>query len=182
MLFRQFLTESKKEIYHGDNYQTKKINVSLMNNGNNQEGIGIYFSSDIAVAKGYGSNIVSAEINHSKFIDSRKNIGKYLNQKTIAKILKDMYAVDEEAMYYEITNWIDISEPEDIEDYHLEELAKKYSNEESRNFQVMLADIFGVEEFVKSWNKHTKIDGTYQDMGDNIWYAVINPKVKLIKV
>ena len=54
------------KIYHGDNYNTNKLSPKLMNSGNNQEGIGIYFG-DLETAQFYGNNIVNIEINENNF-------------------------------------------------------------------------------------------------------------------
>jgi len=49
-----------------------------------------------------------------------------------------------------------------------------------RNFQIDLANRFGVDQFVNIWNKTTKIDGTKQKQPNGaMWYSVINPKIKL---
>jgi len=63
-----------KKVFHGDNYGTKKINVALMNNGNNQEGVGIYFSNELKDAEDYGANVVSVLIDEDNFINSRASI------------------------------------------------------------------------------------------------------------
>lgn len=182
MKFKEYINESKTIIYHGDNFSTKKLESKLMNNGNNQEGIGIYFGS-LETAKAYGKNIIHTEIDTKKFINSRGEISKFLKLSEIINILTDMYKEDVEAMYYIITDWgIEISEPEDIEEYMFEELAQNMSNDDVRDFQTTLANTFGVVPFVESWNKHTKIDGTYQDQGNDIWYAVINTKIKVKQI
>jgi len=180
MKFSDYINESKTTIYHGDNFGTKKLEPKLMNNGNNQEGIGIYFG-DLETAETYGSNIVTAEIDPKNYIDSRKDIGKYVKVNKITDILNDMIKADADAMYYMITDWgIEIAEPEDIEYGHLEFLADKMQNDEVRNFQVTLAETFGVQAFVESWNKHLpKIHGTFQPQNRDIWYCVINTKVKV---
>lgn len=174
------INESKEIIYHGDNFGTKKLDPKLMNNGNNQEGVGIYFG-DLETAQSYGRHVISIEINPKNFIDSRKPIGKYVSTSKIAKILNDMWKVDEEEMYYMITDWgIEIPNPEDIEKRHITFLASKMSNDEVRNFQVTLADTFNVVDFVKSWNKILpNIHGTYQKQNRDTWYAVINTDYKV---
>jgi len=184
MKFKEFINESTVITYHGDDFNTKKLEAKLMNNGNNQEGIGIYFGS-LATAETYGKDIIKAEINPKNYIDSRKNINKYLTIRQIIKILKDMYKVDEETMYYMITDWgVEISEPEDIMEEHIEFLADKMQNEEVRNFQITMAQEFNVIDFVESWNKHCKnIHGTFQKQGNGeIWYCIINTNVKVQKV
>lgn len=180
MKFKEFINESKVIVYHGDDFGTKKLDPKFMNNGNNQEGIGIYFGS-FETAELYGKYIIQAEIDTKKFIDSRKNIGEYINSKQLSKILIDMWKSDEETMYYMITDWIEVSEPEDVKLNHIEYLAEKMQDEEVRNFQITLAEQFGVVNFVKSWNKHYKnIHGTYQKQNaDEIWYCIINTKQKV---
>jgi hypothetical protein len=43
MKFSEFINESKSTIFHGDDFGTKKLEPKLMNNGNNQEGVGGVF-------------------------------------------------------------------------------------------------------------------------------------------
>jgi hypothetical protein len=163
--------------------EQKKLEPKLMNNGNNQEGIGIYFGS-LKTAETYGTNIVKTEINPKNFIDSRKDIIDFLKIKQIENILIDMWKSDEETMYYMITDWIEVSEPEDISISDIKYLADKMKYDEVRNFQITLAEQFGVVEFVESWNKHCKnIYGTYQVQNkDETWYCIINTKVKVSKI
>jgi len=68
MKFKEFINEASNmvTIYHGDNYGTKKLDPKLMNNGNNQEGIGIYFGT-LDVAEDYGKNIVQVTVNKKDF-------------------------------------------------------------------------------------------------------------------
>ena len=184
MKFKDFLNESKVVTYHGDDFGTKKLEAKLMNNGNNQEGIGIYFGS-LTTAETYGKYVVKAEINHSKFIDSREDIGKYIKVDKIAKLFVHLHKLDGEPLYYMVTDWgIDgVVEPEDVEPQHLKELASKMLEEEVRNFQITLAEAFGVVDFVEAWNKIIKIPGTYQKQGgDEFWYAIIDTKIKVEKI
>jgi len=182
--FKEYINESTVITYHGDDYGTKKLEAKLMNNGNNQEGIGIYFGS-LETAETYGKNIIKAEINPKNYIDSRKDIGKYLKINQIMSILTDLWKSDEESMYYMITDWgVEISEPEDIEPEHINYLAGKMQNDEVRNFQTTLAMQFDVVDFVDSWNKHCKnIHGTFQEQGNGeFWYCIINTKQKVSKI
>lgn len=182
--YKEFISEGKKlTIFHGDNFNTKKLDPKKMNKGNNQEGIGIYFSNIIETAKEYGKNVISIEVDKSKLIPSRGYIGGEIDANKIAKILKAMYEVDNEEMYYYMTDYVEIIEPEDIEDYHFEELANNVRGEQVRNFQIDLANTFGVVNFIKAWNKFTDIDGTYEKQRDNeIWYAISNPKIKVKQI
>lgn len=172
------------KVYHGDNHNTTKLDPILMNNGNNQEGIGIYFSSKIETAKYYGSNIVAVEIDTSRFVNSRMEIGKAISIKTISDILLDMLDSNLEEMYYIVTDYgVEVSKPEDIRSKHILMLSKLLVGEQVRNFQIDLADKFGVVEFVKSWNKHTSIDGTYnKNTDDELWFAIINNNIPITKI
>ena len=174
------LLESNVTIYHGDNHKTKKINVNLMNNGNNQEGIGIYFGNTIDVAQTYGKNIVKATIDKSKFVDSRKEIS-IIGKSKIKRILKELYKVDSESMYYLLTDYgVEVYEPEEVEGFHIDEGIQFISDEEVRNFQIDMVERFNLKSFVEIWNRVTKIDGTYQKQTpEKTWYCVINPKIKL---
>ena len=58
------------QVFHGDNHGTKKLDIALMNNGNNQEWVGIYFSDNIKDAENYGQDVVSVLINEDNFINS----------------------------------------------------------------------------------------------------------------
>lgn len=182
MSFKQYLIENSKLIYHGDNHNTKRLDSSLMDHGNNQEGIGIYFSDNIDTAYDYGSNVVSIEINKSKFLHSRVNLSK-IGKPKITKLLHALWKYNKEEMFYWISDYIEVHEESDVEDIHIDELANHLMNEQIRNFQITLAEKFGVENLVKEWNKIIKIDGLYNKNNDNeVWYAIINPKIKLTSI
>ena len=184
MTFKNLILEGRKvTIFHGDNFRTKKLEPKLMNNGNNQEGIGIYFSNNIETAKTYGKDLISVEVDEKKLIPSRGYIGEEIGTDKIAELLKAMNEVDNEEMYYYMTDWIEIYEPEDIEDYHFEMMAENIQDDQVRNFQIDLAQKFGVEDFVEAWNKITKIDGIWEEQySGEIWYAIINPKIKVQQI
>jgi hypothetical protein len=180
--FKEYITESTTVTYHGDNFNTKKLDIKLMNNGNNQEGIGIYFGS-LETAQSYGKNIVKAEIDTKKFIDSRGYIGDFVAKSKIIKLLTELYKSDNEEFYYFITDYVEVMEPEDVNKQNISELADMLSDEQVRNFQITLAEKFGVVVFVELWNKIIKIDGTYQEQNsDETWYCIINTNIKLSKI
>ena len=168
------------KIFHGDNYDTKKINVALMNNGNNQEWVGIYFSNELKDAENYGQDVISVLIDEDNFINSRACIATIWKEK-IKKIFNSLLVLDQNAFYYFITDYgVEIHEPKNISKKHIEDLAQLIEGEEVRNFQIDLANRFGVDQFVNIWNKTTKIDGTKQKQPNGAtWYSVINPKIKL---
>lgn len=81
--------------YHGSNHNFKsfRISDSLVNRQSTREneGIGIYFTTDISIAKSYGKYLYTIEINDEYLIDFRKkqnckiyvnNIRKYIKEKT----------------------------------------------------------------------------------------------------
>ena len=164
-------------IYHGDNFGTKRIEPKLMMNGNAQEGIGIYFSS-LELAQAYGKDVVYTEVNPKNFINSRDTVRSKV--KLAYKILRDLWKIDNEAMYYLLTDWVEIIEVEDITRSDIQLLATKMGSDEVRNFQITLAQSFGVENFVKVWNKiYPKNLGTYN--ADLDFYAIIKPSIFLRK-
>ncbi len=165
------------KIYHGDNFGTKRLKPKLMMNGNVQEGIGIYFGT-LEVAQTYGKDVVYVEVNPNNFIPARDTVKRKV--KLAYKILRDLWKIDLEAMYYLLTDWMEIHEPEDVTRSDIEYLATKMGEDEVRNFQITLAESFGVENFVKIWNKiYPKNLGTYNS--DLDFYAIIKPSIFLRK-
>lgn len=188
MTFRELIESSSNTavvIFHGDNFETTKIEPKWMfhSSSNNQEGIGIYFGTLLETAQAYGKNIVKAVINHKNFIDSRVDVRKIPKAKVI-KMLEELNKIDNEELYYLMTDYgIDIREPEDVTKQDIIKLYNYLANEQVRNFQVLMCEKFGVENFVRLWNDIIKIDGTYQKQAkDNTWYAVINTNIKLEKL
>lgn len=172
------------DVYHGDNHGTTRLDPRLMNNGNNQEGIGIYFSDQYETAKFYGRSIVKATIDLSKFVPAREPIGILRERRGITNLLHDMNRVDAESMFYLLTDFgIFVQEPEDVEPEHIDELYDLMQNEQVRNFQVTMAETFNVIDFVRSWNRHLRVDGTYEKNSHNeIWVAIINTNTRVEKV
>lgn len=73
-------------VYHGSNhnFKTLKISKSLVryNSTLENEGMGIYFSTDKEIARGYGKYIYTLEVNDKCFIDLRNkhNCVKYIDR------------------------------------------------------------------------------------------------------
>ena len=172
------------EVYHGDNHGTVSLEPHLMNNGNNQEGIGIYFSNRYATAQFYGSHIIKATIDLSRFVPAREPVSVLEETTGIINILQDMYRVDPESMFYLMTDYgIFIQEPEDIVPDHIHQLCEFMKNEQVRNFQITMAETFNVIDFVHSWNRHLGIHGTYESNGHNdLWVAIINPNIEVERI
>lgn len=181
-LLGRTLVESMITIYHGDDFGTTAINPKLMNNGNNEEGIGIYFSNNLSTAKHYGKDVVSCEVDESKLIDSRAMVAK-LGKAKVKKVLMAMMKADLETFFYLASDYVEVVEPEDVEEWHIDPIYANMSDMQVRHFQIMLANQFGVETFVDAWNTHIKLDGTFHEQRDGeVWYAITNPKIKLSKV
>lgn len=169
------------EVYHGDNFQTSSIEIKNMDlGGNMQEGVGIYFSTKLSVAQEYGDKIIKATINDNNFLPSQDSVEEWLKVKTIYEILKDL-SEDSEAMFYLVSDYgIYIEEPEDLEKGHLKELAEQMKTEEVRNFQITLAQSFGVKNFVNSWLSNTDYQGTKNE--DLEFYCIIDPTIEVTKM
>lgn len=176
-------------IYHGDDFNTEKIDVSLMFNGNNQEGVGIYFGSR-KVAEDYGSNIISAEVDSSRFIASRKSMADEIGETEdecedkIYRMLHHLHQKDihNEDFFYCVTDYgYVIGEIDEVDDVSLHFLSEKLIREEVRNFQITLAEIFGVERFVEAWKAVLPdIVGTYAE--ETGFYAILDDKIAVSKV
>ena len=164
-------------VYHGDNHNTSFLNPAIMNNGNNQEGIGIYFGT-LDVAEAYGNDIVSATIDPTKFVSARDIASDWLPLNKIALLLKKLNEGHQEFWYF-FSDYAEISEPQDIVDHHYTQVAELIGEGELRNFQIELAQASNVELFVGLWNKiFYFIHGLHYDE----FYCIINTDYKLTKI
>ena len=184
MNFKEYigLLESKKiKIYHGGKKITKlEPKWMFHDNGNFQEGVGIYFGT-LETAEQYidtnkNDSIIEAEIVQKNFINSRGYISDFLSDKTMLKIVKDIFKANKEEFYYFLSDWVYVEEPIYIEDSHLMELVQMMKDEQVRNWQIQLSEIDKFA-FIDTWNKNTKIDGTYNS--DLEFWCIINPRIKI---
>jgi len=106
-------------------------------------------------------------------------MSKHTNFNMVQMLFSYLHKIDIEPLYYMATDWgIDISEPEEVNNSVLRQLAKNMMSEEVRNFQITMAQAFGVVDFVETWNNIFSDNlGTYNKELD--FYAIINPKVKV---
>ena len=157
-------------VYHGDNYGLKSINgnYSLMSleGSNQQEGPGIYWSTNIKTAQAYGTHVVETTVDPKKFMKSRVLAEKYFTVNTLTKILIEISKNDEEYWYILTDYAVYVTEPEDVEPYHWAELAEMMMSEQVRNLLITLEEKTDTENFVKAFTKHCKYFGTYTD--DNV--------------
>jgi len=177
MKFKQYLVESEKiTIYHGGSTLIKDINPKFMmlDIANSQEGIGIYFSSVLDVAQSYGKNVVQAKVSPKDFIESRKPFSKLKNG---IKLLEYLNQKDQEDFYYLITDYgFEIPEPEDIEDYHIQELYNKLKNEEIRNISIELSQYTSPVYVAEAWRKYIPYIGL---KNSKLNYYIVIKDIKL---
>lgn len=181
-LFEEYNEDFNDEllrVYHGDNYGTTSIKIENMDfDGNMQEGIGIYFTEHFNIAEQYGDHVVYADIDPDRFIESRDLVGDWLEHDDIKNILVDMWNIDLESMFYLISDYMEVHEPRDIEEYHIDSLAEYLKDEQCRNFQITLGQSFGVNNFAESWNLHIEdFDGTKNTK--LAFYCIINTDINI---
>ncbi len=171
---------NKIKLYHGDNFKTKELDSKLMLNGNNQEGVGIYFGT-LDVAKSYGKNIIEIELDRSRLVPSRAIAQEYISETKICSLLDGLKEENPKAMVGYLQDWgKEVYEIDGISSKDIMFLAEQNKEEEIRNLQIELAQRFGVENFVKVWNKEMDIDGTYDN--ETGFYAVINTDINVVQM
>ena len=169
------LEGSEIELWHGDNFKTTKLQAKFMNNGNNQEGIGIYFGDDIEIAQDYGNDIIKIVLDKKYIKNSDDSLQKA--KVKIMPFLKLAWKAQLEDFFYYMSDYIEVSEPDDITYDNLMELEKFLKDEQVQNFQIDFAEILGVEKFVALWNKTNKHIKALRGNGDIRFYAVIDTSI-----
>jgi len=184
---REFLSEgAQTNIYHGGSRVIRRLEPKSMHHGNsnNQEGVGIYFGDTIEIAQTYGKKLVYIEVDKRKFVDSRAQAKRVLKAKHIADILIDALETEpsvKEDLFYFVSDYVEVRDEDDLEKWHMEEVAKHLINDEIRYLQVTLAEVLGVEIFVESWNYYVShIHGTY-NASEGFW-SVINTDYRVYPV
>jgi len=183
MRFKDFLgtlsESSEIEVFHGSDKKFTKIDPKymLLDNSNAQEGVGIYFGT-LKTAEQYGEYIVSTKVNSKYFVDSNGLVQDFVKPKDLVKLCKDMYKVNEEEFFYKLSDYVMVTVPKEIRNYHIEEFAEALNAEVLRYFTTDFAMTFGIENFIKSWNKHIPyIHGLHNEQLD--FYSIMNTKYKL---
>jgi hypothetical protein len=170
-------------LYHGDDFGTTRIEPKLMfHGGNNQEGVGIYFSPDIKAAKGYGSKIIKlvlTKAQRKRIVPARDSTADHISPKAGFNLLKYIHQNDDE-FWYLISNYMEVTEPEDVNAFHLRQLFKMMAPSEIRNFQIEVCQGTNVELFVKAWNATVPINGLHEIGSD--FYSIINPEFSVTPV
>ena len=182
-------------VYHGSdrNFSKLRISESLLNDNIPKEGLGIYFSTDIEVAKSYGKYIYTLDINHGYLIDFRKrtpcrlyleNMAKSIYKETgvnifdyfdyysiISGVYSSHMSVDSISKY--ITLWLGNNESfnqlpvSKIEKIY--RLIRKYTKDNLK--------IYFFNESAKGnrYKNTTKIDGVIKDVSEGV-VRIVNKK------
>ena len=155
-------------LYHGDAFGTVgnlQPTYMLHSGSNNQEGVGIYFSPDIAVAESYGSKIsmiLLSESQRNRVKLSRSPTYKSISVPAAVNMLVEINQNDPD-FWYKLTDYsIEVSSQEEVESHHLLRLFHRMKSVELRNFQSEICMATSVDVFVTAWNNHTNIIGLYE--------------------
>lgn len=167
------------KVFRGTDYPTTKLDPQRMNiMGDNLEGVGIYFTDSEHTAQHYGKVVTSAEINPTDFVGSRKPI-KVLGETNVISLMKLLFSEDIEKAYYYISDYIEIDDIDSIDDTIISNLYKIIDKTLIRDWQIDMANIFGVVSFVEKWNMTMPYKGTFNDIGTSTTYVIIDPTTKI---
>jgi hypothetical protein len=155
-------------LYHGDSFGTVgnlKPTYMLHSNSNNQEGVGIYFNPDIAVAESYGDKVSMIQLTESQ--QKRVKLSRLQTYKalTVSSAVNMLTAINQNDpdFWYKLTDYnIDVGGQDEVESYHLQRLFHMMKVVELRNFQSEICMATTVDVFVTAWNTHTNIIGLYE--------------------
>ena len=172
-------------LFHGDNVGTTNLSPEWMLHGssNNQEGVGIYFSPDIDVAKSYGSKISKLELSGSDLehiVDARSIAADIISTNSAVSMLSQLNSQDDEFWYLLTDYGIEVSNQEDVDTSHLSHLYSMMKETEIRNFQIELCEATNVNLFVPAWNSNIGIYGLFESVSN--FYSIINTKLKVTPV
>ena len=165
------------KLYHGDDHGTTDLIPHWMyhDDANAQEGVGIYFTPNLEAAKGYGSKISSITLSgtqRSRIAPSRARTSDYINQQQGTALITEIGKAHEDLWYLMTDYGIPITEPEEVEDYHYNDLFHAMAGNELRGFQIALASETSTTAFVAAWNKYVPILGLYEE--ESQFYSIIN--------
>lgn len=166
-------------IYHGDDFGTTRLEPKWMlhNQSNNLEGVGIYFSPDIEVAKNYGDKICSIRTLGLKIVESRQPVGDVIHDDEAIEFYMKL-STNDESFWYMISDYTYISGPEDVDESACDETWQIMKAEQIRNWQIEMAQACDtIENFVHIWNDTLPIDGLYETA--NQFYCIIETDVKV---
>jgi hypothetical protein len=182
MAIIEYLKESLSNritVYHGDKYGLDSINgnykVMSLEGSNQQEGPGIYFTTNKNTSDMYGDKVVETTINPKMFMKSREQVGKYIFPlQNIAKMIKHINANDDE-FWMVMSDYVEVTDPSDVTDRRIMEMANMLSRDQVRNFLITLEEKTDTENFVNAFSKYSKYYGVYHDDYDDgeVHYAIL---------
>jgi hypothetical protein len=173
----QQLVESNTTVYHGDNIGTTALEAKWMmhDTSNNQEGVGIYFTPDIKVATNYGHKVSAIDLSGLTIENSRSSVEDIINDENAIALITYLSQNNEDFWYIFSDYGIEVTEPEDVEEYHSEELYHHMRPQMVRDWQIELTQASDVITFVTGWNKFIPIDGLFER--ETMFYAIINTDI-----
>ena len=176
---------SPLRVYHGGDFPTRSLDPKWMAHAeaNQQEGVGIYFSTNLDTAKRYGSDIIFADIDLDRFVPSRDDVSKHISTQQLAEILLHMdRALSGDEMYYFVTDWLEYPSNTPLSYRAAYKIAKAYSDSEVRHLQNQWAYAIDEVAFVNAWNSVLDFDGTMNEVvPGEIFFAVINPEITVFE-
>ena len=104
----------------------------------------------------------------------------HLSQDVVGKILKAIFKEDEEIWYLLTDYGVYVEQPEDVEDYHWDELAEYMMSEQIRNFLITIVESSNTKSAVSNFVKYSGYWGTYMKMPANdyaeadTWFAIMH--------
>jgi DNA-directed RNA polymerase subunit RPC12/RpoP len=172
-------------VYHGGDVEVQALDPVWMahDGANQQEGVGIYFTTNIETAKRYGPKVIETYIDLEDFVPSRDLVEEYFTQDQIAELIYEIgRKSSKEDMYYFITNWFEFPVNTRIDMNTAYVLAGNYMDTEIRYLQNELVEI-DKEAFIEAWNETLGVKGTYHHVTDDeVWVAIIDPEVTVTYV
>ena len=160
------LNESSK-LYHGDNVGTTFLSPKWMmhEESNNQYGIGIYFTKDIEFAKSYGKKICSIESEGLTLVNASLDIEEVVEKRRAVAFMEFLNDNSSDFWYIIADYGVEVTGPEDVENYHIEQAYEYMYQTEIRNWQIELCQYTNnMNIFVSGWNKLIGIDGLYDSV------------------
>ena len=180
------LDEIKSEplvLYHGDDFGTTRLLPQLMfHGGNNQEGVGIYFSKYRGQASAYGSKICKTVLTSmTNIVHSRSTTYEVLDAQTGSNFI---YILNEQCpKFWKIFSpyGIKVNSANDVTEEHCITLYDEISETQMRDFQIQLCHYSGdTTRFVNAWNTSVPIRGVYEPT--NAIFCLIDTKIKVTPV
>jgi hypothetical protein len=173
----QQLIENKSIVYHGDSIGTTALQAKWMmhDTSNNQEGVGIYFTPDINVATNYGPKVSAIDLSGLTIENSRSPVENIIDDENAIALITYLSQNNDDFWYIYSDYGIEVAEPEDVEEYHSEELYQHMRTQMARDWQLELTQASDVITFVTAWNKFIPIDGIFER--ETMFYAIINTDI-----